>query len=132
WAKYFEGPPVSLIPIGIDTELFSPKGETASLSLERPILLQVGTLSPVKRHHLSLGALKYLSRGALLLIGECDLARTLDTQGQELGAARYLRIPRVPHHELPRYYRAADAVLFPSDAREVTGTVTLEALACGT
>jgi glycosyltransferase involved in cell wall biosynthesis len=133
WAKYFEQARVELIPVGVDTKQFTPDGPVASLSLERPVLMQVGSLIPVKRPQLSLSLLKRLQRGSLLLIGDGKLANEIDQDASaSLGASRYLRIASMPHYDLPLYYRAADALLFPSDTGETAGLVTLEALSCGT
>src|SRR5258708_3303509 len=56
----------------------------------------------------------------------------LETLAADLGRAdRVLPHEPVPHDEIPRYYRAADAVLVPSRT-ESFGLVALEASACGT
>ncbi|MFY9587286.1 MAG: glycosyltransferase, partial [Actinomycetota bacterium] len=49
----------------------------------------------------------------------------------DLGVAGALRLEgAIPHDDLPRYYRAADAVLIPSRS-ESFGLVAIEASACG-
>jgi glycosyltransferase involved in cell wall biosynthesis len=132
WARYFERAMVALIPVGVDIGRFTPEGASATLELERPILLQVGSLLRVKRPQLSMNVVRRLSTGSLLFIGEGELAEVLDEQGKRLGSRRYLRISKLPHQDLASYYRAADVLLFPSDTGETAGLVTLEALASGT
>lgn len=132
WARYFEVARVELIPVGVDTTRFSPEKTPAVLSLPRPVFLQVGSLLPVKRPRLSIEALSRLGRGSLLVVGEGPLEKEIDLLGWEKLGARYLRIPRLSHEELSSYYRAADALLFPSDTGETAGLVMLEALASGT
>jgi glycosyltransferase involved in cell wall biosynthesis len=132
WAEYFEQASVSCIPIGVDTARFTPTGPVASLSLPRPIFLQVGSLLPVKRAHLTIAAAAQHATTSVLILGDGRLAEETDREAlQQLGAARYQRIAVLPHHQLPAYYRAADVLCFPSARGETAGLVMLEALACG-
>lgn len=132
WARYFGAAEVELIPVGVDLQRFHPGVTPAAVALPGPIILQVGSLLPVKRPLLSVEAVARLGRGSLLVLGDGPLARELDdTAARRLGA-RYLRLPRVSYGELAGYYRAAGALVFPSDIGETAGLVLLEALACGT
>jgi glycosyltransferase involved in cell wall biosynthesis len=132
WARYFGSTQVALIPLGVDLELFKPHGPVVDHELERPVFLTVGSLSPVKRVDLSVTAVIAFGRGSLLVVGDGPLAENIDRMASErLGSGRYLRLPSVEHRELPRFYRTADMLIFPSDTTETAGLVPIEALACG-
>jgi glycosyltransferase involved in cell wall biosynthesis len=131
WAAYFASTRVALIPVGVDHQLFTPEGPQADVSLERPFFLVVGSLSSVKRVSLAVEAVARFGRGGLLVVGDGPLAAETDRLGAELLGDRYRRLTRVTHGDLPAYYRAADALLFPSDSSETAGLVPVEALASG-
>ncbi|HEY4040176.1 MAG TPA: glycosyltransferase family 1 protein [Burkholderiaceae bacterium] len=106
---------------GVDSLRFAP-GARDALDLPRPILLYAGRVAPEK----NLEAFAALDLpGSRVVVGE----------GPELGRLR-MRYPDVhwlggqPHDSLARYYRAADAFVFPSRT-DTFGLVMLEAMACG-
>ncbi|HEX4598228.1 MAG TPA: glycosyltransferase family 1 protein [Burkholderiaceae bacterium] len=106
---------------GVDSLRFAP-GARDALDLPRPILLYAGRVAPEK----NLAAFAALDLpGSRVVVGE----------GPELGRLR-TRYPDVhwlggqPHDSLARYYRAADAFVFPSRT-DTFGLVMLEAMACG-
>lgn len=134
---------IELVPPGVDHAFFSPgerRGARAALGLDdRPTLLFVGRVQPLKGLTVAVGALAELPdhRARLVVVGgpsgpdgPAELARARQLT-QELGVAdRIVFVPPRPHHLLSTYYRAADVVLVPSRS-ESFGLVALEAAACG-
>jgi glycosyltransferase involved in cell wall biosynthesis len=106
---------------GVDSLRFAP-GPRDALDLPRPILLYAGRVAPEK----NLEAFAALDLpGSRVVVGDGpDLARL---------RARYPDVHWLggqPHDSLARYYRAADAFVFPSRT-DTFGLVMLEAMACG-
>jgi D-inositol-3-phosphate glycosyltransferase len=140
---------VRVVAPGVDTELYTPGDratEKASLSLDgRTVILFVGRLQPLKQPEVAVRAIAELrSRNpelaeklTLVVVGGPSgrggvQPASLSKLAAELGISRALRLEgTVPHDLLPRYYRAADAVLIPSRS-ESFGLVAIEASACGT
>jgi D-inositol-3-phosphate glycosyltransferase len=137
---------VELVPPGVDHAFFSPgdrRGARAALTLDvdRPVLLFVGRIQPLKGLDVAVGALhEVLGRrpdAVLLVVGgpsgsegdaEVERVRALV---DELGVGDAVRfVEPQPHHVLSTYYRAADVVVVPSRS-ESFGLVALEAAACG-
>jgi D-inositol-3-phosphate glycosyltransferase len=137
---------VSVIPCGVDLELFRPRdgfAARARLGLDaQHVLLFVGRLTPIKGLDTLLRALAALktdglaaARLRLLVVGGTkgdsgDGAR-LRRLAQDLGVGAWLdlRGPQ-PQDVLPDYYAAADLCVMPS-RYESFGMVALEAMACG-
>ena len=124
-------------PLGVDTELFSPetgdRGQ-AQLSGEHPIL-QVASLTPIKDHVTSLRAFARLSKSIpgvhFHMIGEGPCQPALERLADELGIGPSVSFHgKVPHHDLPAYYRGARVCLL-SSRFESQAMVLLEAAACG-
>ncbi|MET0145058.1 MAG: glycosyltransferase [Ilumatobacteraceae bacterium] len=135
---------VEIVPPAVEHAFFAPGDRTGArravgLPVDRPVLLFVGRVQPLKAPDVAIRALAGLvRRDALLVIvggasgadgdGELALARTLAC---ELGVADRVRfVAPQPHHILSSYYRAADVVIVPSRS-ESFGLVALEAAACG-
>jgi D-inositol-3-phosphate glycosyltransferase len=135
---------IEIVPPGVEHAFFAPgdqAGARAALELpvDRPVLLFVGRIQPLKGPDVAIRALAALGRpDALLLVvggssgadgdGETVRARELV---DDLGLHDQVRfVPPQPHHILSTYYRAADVVLVPSRS-ESFGLVALEAAACG-
>jgi D-inositol-3-phosphate glycosyltransferase len=144
--RYYGADPerVEIVPQGVDGALFSPGDRAAArreLGLDdRPVLLFVGRIQPLKGVDLAIEALSRLStpRATLLVVGgpsgpdgEAELARA-HALVEELGLeARVRFVPPQPHARLAGYYRAADVCIVPSRS-ESFGLVALEAAACAT
>jgi glycosyltransferase involved in cell wall biosynthesis len=107
---------------GVDGELFQPGARDRLAHLPRPILLYVGRVAPEK----NLDAFLSLDMpGSRVIVGDGpDRARL---QSRYPGATW---LGRRRHDELPAYYDAADAFVFPSRT-DTFGLVMLEAMACG-
>ncbi|MEV5508052.1 glycosyltransferase [Streptomyces orinoci] len=131
----------SVVPCGVDTELFSARGRIALSPPRRARhrLLTVGRLVPRKGVDLALRALRRIPDAELLVAGgppRDGLARDGEAM-RLLALARQLRVADrlvllgcVPHQEMPALIRSADVVLC-TPAYEPFGIVPLEAMACG-
>jgi D-inositol-3-phosphate glycosyltransferase len=136
---------IEVVPPGVDHAFFSPgerSGARAALGLDddRPVLLFVGRIQPLKGLDVSVRALARLRHADAVLLavggtsgpaGEAHLADVV-RDAEALGVLDRIRfVEAQPHHLLSTYYRAADAVHVPSRS-ESFGLVALEAAACGT
>lgn len=126
-------PPVSVVPLGVDTERFRP---AAAQFAGRPFtVLFAGRLIPRKGVPVLLRALHRIRRRvpAQLIVaggGPPAYVRRLKQ------LARRLRIPAVflgsvPHADIHRLYPQADCFVCPSQRHEAFGLVNVEAMACG-
>jgi D-inositol-3-phosphate glycosyltransferase len=138
---------IELVPPGVIHAFFSPgdrRGARAALGLdgERPVLLFVGRIQPLKGLDVAVRALHDVvgrhPDAALVVVGgasgadgDAEVAR-VHALIDELGVGQHVRfVDPQPHHLLSTYYRAADVVVVPSRS-ESFGLVALEAAACGT
>jgi D-inositol-3-phosphate glycosyltransferase len=135
---------IEIVAPGVEHAFFAPgerSGARVALGLpdDRPVLLFVGRIQPLKGPDVAIRALHALGRpDALLLVvggasgahGDVETERAHELV-DELGLHDQVRfVPPQPHHILSTYYRAADVVLVPSRS-ESFGLVALEAAACG-
>lgn len=133
---------ISVIPCGVDTELFQPMSQAAAKDLlelpPEPALLYVGRLEPIKGLETLLDAMARIGGGARLYIvgGDSDEpssahAARLRTRVARLGLERRVRfLGAQPQRRLRYFYAAAEATVMPS-YYESFGMVALEAMACG-
>jgi glycosyltransferase involved in cell wall biosynthesis len=130
---------ISIVPCGVDTELFTPKGPAAERGTHRHRLLQLGRLVPRKGAAVSIAALALLPDTELVIVGgpspdrldEDPEVRRLRRLAEENGVAdRVVFTGGVHPHDVPALLRAADVVVCPADY-EPFGIVPLEAMACG-
>lgn len=133
---------LSLLPFDVDTALFTPVRPTGERSPFEPAspdathILHVASLVPVKDQQTLIDA---MARAVLVapnthlhFIGEGPLYESLMAQTQRLSLGDHVHFHgAVEHHDLPRYYRAADVCVL-SSRYEAQGMVILEAAACGT
>ena len=136
---------IATIPCGVDTDLFTPGDRTEArrrLGLDdRPVLLWVGRMAPIKGLDTLLDTVALLREGGqdmrlLVVGGDADEP----TRGHEtslrnriapLGLMDSVRfVGPQPQSVLPLYYAAADLTVLPS-YYESFGMVALEAMACG-
>jgi D-inositol-3-phosphate glycosyltransferase len=135
---------IEIVPPGVVHAFFSPgdqRGARAALGFppDRPVLLFVGRIQPLKGLDVAIGALAALPGDDATLVvvggasgpdGPAELARCRRL-AEMLGVADRVRwVEPKPHHLLSTYYRTADVVLVPSRS-ESFGLVALEAAACG-
>ena len=135
---------IEIVAPGVEHAFFAPgeqSGARDALGLphDRPVLLFVGRIQPLKGPDVAIRALHALGRAdALLLIvgGASGADGDVETERahqlvDELGLHEQVRfVAPQPHHILSTYYRAADVVVVPSRS-ESFGLVALEAAACG-
>lgn len=133
WAKkvtLWKNQNIIVIPNGVDTQRFSPKGDKYQTDLASPIVLAVGAAIKSKRIKSTIYAVANLEKVSLLVVGTGPDEQEEDTLGQKLLGSRYQRI-KVKHAEMPNVYRSADVFTLCSDSSEAFGIVYLEALASG-
>jgi D-inositol-3-phosphate glycosyltransferase len=136
---------IEIVPPAVEHAFFAPGDRTGArravgLPVDRPVLLFVGRIQPLKAPDVAiraLGALHQFPDAVLAIVGgasgaagdsEAVAARRLAV---ELGVSdRVLFVAPQPHHILSSWYRAADLVVVPSRS-ESFGLVALEAAACG-
>ncbi|MDK2762026.1 MAG: glycosyltransferase [Sphingopyxis sp.] len=121
---------------GIDRTRFAP-GDRASARAtlgmgDRPAMLTVGALIPRKGQHLVIEALPALPGLDYWLAGMGESEGEYRALARRLGVEdRVHFLGAIANADLPRLYRAADAVVMPS-ASEGLANAWVEALACGT
>jgi D-inositol-3-phosphate glycosyltransferase len=136
---------IEIVPPAVEHAFFAPGDRAGArravgLPVDRPVILFVGRIQPLKAPDVAIRALGALHRfpdAVLAIVGgasgaagdtEAEAARRLAV---ELGVSdRVLFVAPQPHHILSSWYRAADLVVVPSRS-ESFGLVALEAAACG-
>ncbi|MBZ6378650.1 hypothetical protein B5C34_11820 [Pacificimonas flava] len=114
---------------GIDLEAFTAR---AGARRDPHLLISVGNLVPLKRHHLQIEALAHLPAYRLEIVGDGPERSALERLAKKKGVAdRVSFLGRIAHAELPSRLAAAGALLHTSSS-EGLANVWVEALACGT
>jgi len=136
---------IEIVPPAVEHAFFAPGDQTGArravgLPADRPVLLFVGRIQPLKAPDIAVQALGLLDGPDALLVvvggasgadGGTETAHLRDLIDM-LGLGDRVRfVDPQPHHILSSYYRAADVVVVPSRS-ESFGLVALEAAACGT
>lgn len=125
----------TLIPPGVDTELFRPTGEPRECRV-----LYVGRIEQSSRWkglHVLVDALPrlrtLLPQVRLEVVGDGDDMVALQKRAAELGVGDVVYwVGRVDHRELPERYRRAGVTVLPSlTESESFGMALAEAMACG-
>lgn len=112
----------ALVPRGVDTRLFRPRGKAALDHLPRPVFLTVGRVAVEK----NLEAFLDLELpGSKVVVGDGPARAALERKYPD---ARFLGARH--GEELAGLYSAADCFVFPSRT-DTFGLVMLESLACG-
>ncbi len=124
-----------LAPLGVDTSRFAPaideRGGNTGDSRERPVVLNVGSLYPVKGQMGVLRAFAHVPDAELWIAGVGPLRQPLQRLATKLGLRDRVRwLGAVPHEQLPAVYRSA-AVFVQGSRHEAQGMALLEAAACG-
>ncbi len=135
---------IDVITPGVESEFFHDVDANTIAQFRRnknlpdPFILFVGTREPRKNIPTLLRAFAQATRAAqlphsLVIAGARGwMDQTIPQMLAELNIAKDVFFPGfVPHTELPLWYRAADAFVYPSQY-EGFGMPPLEALACGT
>lgn len=136
---------IEIVPPAVEHAFFAPGDRTGArravgLPVDRPVLLFVGRIQPLKAPDLAIRALAALVAHPTAVLAIVGGASGADGDGHaaasrrlagELGVADRVRfVAPQPHHILSSWYRAADVVVVPSRS-ESFGLVALEAAACG-
>jgi glycosyltransferase involved in cell wall biosynthesis len=122
---------IHVVPPGIDPR-FTP-GEAAGVARsERPLVVSVGRLVPVKRLDALAKVRQQIGDLEAVIVGDGYVRPELEDQIAALGAGSWLRLAgRVSDEELIRLYQRAWAVTSVS-GHEGWGMTLTEAAACGT
>ncbi len=129
---------ISVVPCGVDEVLFTPAGPQAAKGAEHRIV-SIGRLLPHKGFDILVRALPIIPRAELVIIGgpepsnldsDPEACRLRDLAGA-LGVARRVHLyGSVARADMPALLRSADVAVY-SASYEPSGTVALEAMACG-
>ena len=129
---------ISVVPCGVDEVLFTPAGPQAAKGAEHRIV-SVGRLLPRKGFDTLVRALPMIPKVELVIVGgpeppnldsDPEACRLRDLAGA-LGVARRVHLyGSVARADMPALLRSADVVVC-SASYEPSGTVALEAMACG-
>lgn len=118
-----------LIPNGIDTITFNPKGDILDLGFknECKTILAVGQLNKQKNIESVIRAVSRVPDCNLIVCGEGEKKQQLTKLSQELIPGRYKCIS-LDYQDMPKLYRSVDAFIH-IPTQEAFGLVYLEALA---
>jgi glycosyltransferase involved in cell wall biosynthesis len=126
---------LSVVPRGIDTEVFSPDHRSATLRASwgaidsSRVLLYVGRLAPEKNLKLVIQTYLHLKRQhgdiKLVLVGDGPMRESLEKEQPDVIFAGFQT-----GTALAQYYASADIFMFASQT-ETFGNVTIEAMASG-
>ncbi len=129
---------ISVVPCGVNLDLFNPEGPKAAGGRYRRIV-SVGRFVPRKGFDVVIRALPYIRDAELVIVGGPDVtqldadpeARRLRALAEELGVADRVRLSgSVAREDMPAILRSADVVAC-TPWYEPFGIVPLEAMACG-
>jgi glycosyltransferase involved in cell wall biosynthesis len=127
---------LAVVPLGVDTERFSPGPSEAADRLRRAwgreqTVLFVGRLRRYKGLPHLIGAMRSVP-ATLVVVGDGSQRPKVTRLGEQMLGARFHYVAGVSEAELPDYYRAADVFVLPStSAAETFGLAILEAMASG-
>jgi glycosyltransferase involved in cell wall biosynthesis len=128
-------PDATVVPLGVDPDVFSGAPEQPGERPWRWRLLVVGRLDERKGVETAVRALAELPETATLEIvgrGDPSYRARLESAAAAVGASTRVSFTTCERNELADRYRAADVLVFPVEWEEPFGMVPLEAMACGT
>jgi glycosyltransferase involved in cell wall biosynthesis len=127
-----------LVPIGVDTSVFTPKGEKLPISNreEKIIVLSVCRLTPPKRVHVLVEAARFATAQnpdlLFYIVGDGPERGRIEDRIREYNLTDKVSLTgKVPPEELPVYYRSADIFVSTEPSPDHFWIVVLEALASG-
>ena len=129
---------VSIVPCGVDTSVFTPRGPVAPRSDRRRLLI-LGRVVERKGHDDAVRALRALPDAELVVVGgppadevddDAEIRRLRAVAAEEGVAERLLFTGSVARADVPAWIRSADVVL-AVPWYEPFGITPLEAMACG-
>jgi glycosyltransferase involved in cell wall biosynthesis len=132
---------VSLLPLGVDTDVFDFRDEARrrvrelhGIPSDALVIMQTGKLGPDKDPTtLARAAQIFMAEDSetwLVFVGsgsDADVQSIRDALGPQESNGRVLFLPMVQFTQLPDYYSVADVVVYPGG----TSLSSLEAAACG-
>ncbi|WP_433064422.1 glycosyltransferase [Dactylosporangium sp. CS-033363] len=124
---------ISLVPSGVDLDLFTPEGPVAEPPGRRPRILSVGRLVARKGFADLIRAMLYVPDAECVIAGAAGTAeaRRLRLVAERCGVEHRVRlIGQVAVADMPAWYRSADVVA-SVPWYEPFGLTPLEAMACG-
>ncbi|MEH1123544.1 glycosyltransferase [Micromonospora sp. CPCC 206061] len=130
---------VALVPAGVDTERFTPHGESERRAGRRPRILSVGGLAPWHGQDDVIRAMRLVGDAELVIVGgppraglatHAEARRLRDLAKRTGVGGQVHMVGAVPNDRMPRWYRSADLVACVPRYAPV-GQVPLEAMACG-
>lgn len=136
---------VTLVPNGVDVQLFSQQGrevdsndqrlalrQAFNIPAQAPLTVSIGRLIGWKGLHVVIEALVKIPAMHYLIIGEGGEHQRLLALAQTLGVNERVHFAgRQAHDALPRFLNAADIFVQPSVGEEAFGISVVEAMACG-
>ncbi len=136
----FEPEKSSVVPVGIDVNLFQPHPKDAcrkelGLPLEAKILIYVGNFKKYKGPQVALEAFSQIARDFpqtyLLMIGDGPERASLEELAERSGVReKVIFTGYVRNEEIPKWLSASDIFVL-SSFREAFGLSALESMACG-
>ena len=123
-----------IIPNGVDTERFNPRGEKITWMLNQKTVLFVGRLDKRKGLHRLIEAFRFIKDDAVcVVVGDGPLKQRYINQVNAYGLRkRFVFVGRVSTDKLPAYFRSAYIYTSPATGNESFGIVLIEAMASGT
>ena len=131
---------ISIIPMGIDTKLFSRNSKLKKQYKNQKVILFVGRLNEQKGIEYLIMSMekvrKEIPKSKLLIIGEGDYRKHLEKTAHELGLSGNVEfLGPMQKNKLPDYYSIADVFVLPSATTKIGtesfGLVLIEAMSCG-
>ena len=110
------------------SELDSAGNGLAVFDMQRPIVLFVGAMDPMKRPELLISAVAEIPDASLVMVGSGRLTNSMVKLGAAKLGKRFLHVPQVDREHMALYYNACDIYTMPSE--EPFGIAFLESMAC--
>jgi len=132
-----------VLPLGVDTEKFSPTADRAALRARLGIPADRFVIFTVRNLEPRMGLENLIEAAAALAAARPELLCIIGGRGgqvqklaaliKERGLTDKVRLEGfIPEADLADYFRCADLFILPTRELEGFGLVTLEAMACGT
>jgi len=133
YSKFFDENKISVIPLGVNTELFRPANKNRAK--EEFEILFAGSLYPLKGVEYLIKSMKYVvseeEKVKLRIVGEGLEKERLRLLADKLGLKNKVIFEGfVPHDKIVKYYQNCDVFCFLT-LGEPFGIAILEAMACG-